>query len=921
MKRFILHISFIFICLYTYAVPAKPGIGLYGDEWFHYREHDSIYYLSPAIREALRAEIVAENMQHMYPKGPHRAMSAMQASFPTKGSMRSIVILINFSDLSFSTPNPKESFERMLNAPNYHDNHGTGSARDYFIATSMGQFQPTFDVYGPYTLSKPCAHYGSNGKKGNDTNARAMVKEACELANADGVDFAQYDANDDGYVDNVFIYYAGHNEAEGASENTIWPHRYVLNPTETFDKHQVYDYACTSELSGNRGTTMCGIGTFCHEFSHVLGLVDMYHTSQSGVYTVGSWDIMSQGSYNNNGRTPPTYTAFERFMVGWLTPTQLENANNYLLSPISTSNTAYLIADGKHNMNSDAPSPDEYWMIENRQPVGWDSIGLPGRGLLISHITYNATRWFSNTFNNSKPMGFDICEAYDASPNVSSGADTYPGTRNITNFIPQPNYGEKLFEQEVSSIAYVDKQDITFYYGSTEGMGFTVYPNKPNTIVTDMAEDTTIYHVCTLVVQGAQLSDSIIFTKPSTRFFEVSIDGETWTSDSLFIPVGNDTLITDTLYVRHAPTRICENKTAILHIGTKNKFQLSQVILSGYSQRPILINQVTPLPASDVSSYSFFANWKEETDAEFYYLTLYKEFPTPQINYQGLDLFDSPESIQSFGWNSNFSRLVANPHSEGTYAILFSNSDEYIQSEHYMSAITDVAFWLSHTYLSNNRNSRGEITLSVQNAQGWHDVTTISINPNSRERYYTYHFDAALNYERIKLTYHHIGGSGGITLDDIQVTTFGTIEYIYRGMEYPLKAPNNQAHLIHLEPATTYIYRLMCSEYKGCEEHYSELSEPQRVETKMGTTQTTRQFTITHEGQQWKAYFPIISDDHCTLYIYDTHGHLIQSSVVPNGVYWMDINTQGLTPNTVYVAKYSFGDKLKRKDLWAKFMY
>ena len=124
-----------------------------------------------------------------------------------------------------------------------------------------------------------------------------------------------------------------------------------------------------------------------------------------------------------------------------------------------------------------------------------------------------------------------------------------------------------------------------------------------------------------------------------------------------------------------------------------------------------------------------------------------------------------------------------------------------------------------------------------------------------------------------------------------------------------------------MEPATTYIYRLMCSEYKGCEEHYSELSEPQRVETKMGTTQTTRQFTITHEGQQWKAYFPIISDDHCTLYIYDTHGHLIQSSAVPNGVYWMDVNTQGLTPNTVYVAKYSFGDKLKRKDLWAKFMY
>lgn len=921
MKRFLLYISFIFICLYSYAVPAKPGIGLYGDEWLHYRENDSIYHLSPAIREALREEIINETMQRISQGGPQRSMSAMKATFPTEGSMRSIVILVNFSDISFSIPNPKESFERMLNEKDYHDNHGTGSARDYFIATSMGKFQPTFDVYGPYTLSKECAYYGGNGKKGNDTNARAMVKEACELANADGVDFSQYDANDDGYVDNVFIYYAGHNEAEGASENTIWPHRFVLNPSETFDNHQVYDYACTSELSGNRGTNMCGIGTFCHEFSHVLGLADMYHTTQSGVFTVGSWDIMCQGSYNNNGRTPPTYTAFERFMVGWLTPTQLENANNYLLSPIATSNTAYLIANGKHNMNSDIPSPEEYWMIENRQPVGWDSIGLPGRGLLISHITFNSNRWFNNTFNNYKPMGFDICEAYDSDPNYSSGADTYPGTRNITNFIPQPNYGEKLFEQEISNIAYVDDRDITFYYGSTEGMGFSVYPNKPNTIVTDMAEDTIIHHVCTLAVQGAQLADSIIYTKPSTRFFEVSIDGETWTSDSLFIPVGNDTLITDTLYVRHAPTRICESKTAILHIGTKNKLQSSQVILSGYSQRPVMINQVTPLPATDVSSYSFIANWKEERDAEFYYLTLYKEFPTPQINYQGLDLFDTQESIQSFGWNSNFTRLVANPHSEGTYAVLFSNSNEYIQSERYMSAITDVAFWLSHTYLSNSLNSRGEMILSVQNTLGWEDVDTISINPNSRERYYTYSFDPTQSIERIKLTYRHIGGSGGITLDDIQVTTNGTIEYIYRGMEYPLMAPNCQAHLINLDPSTTYIYRLMCSEYKGCEEHYSELSTPQSVHTKMGTTQTKRQFTITHEGQQWKAYFPIISDENCTLHIYDTHGHLIKSFAIPNGVYWMDISTQGFTPNTVYVAKYSFGDKLKRKDLWAKFMY
>ena len=101
------------------------------------------------------------------------------------------------------------------------------------------------------------SYYGGNDSDGNDKNPRQMVIDACTQAFNNGVDFAQYDTDNDGYVDNVFIYYAGYNEAEGASANTVWPHRWTLaNANTTFNGKIVYDYACTSELKGKSGTNM-----------------------------------------------------------------------------------------------------------------------------------------------------------------------------------------------------------------------------------------------------------------------------------------------------------------------------------------------------------------------------------------------------------------------------------------------------------------------------------------------------------------------------------------------------------------------------------------------------------------------------------------------------------------------------------------
>lgn len=342
--------------------------------------------------------------------------------FPSTGSPKSLVILVNFADKSFITPNPQSEFTNLLNQENYSTNGGTGSARDYFRASTYGKFSPTFDVFGPVTLPQTLNYYGKNDVSGNDTLPVQMVVDACTMAHNAGLNFSQYDTDNDGVVDNVFIYYAGYNEAEGGPANTIWPHRWGVYPialysstynysgsveSVTFDGKRVMDYACTSELWSSKGTNMCGVGTFCHEFGHVLGLPDYYDTSGKKTLTLNSWNIMDSGNYNNLGRTPPTYSVYDRFFLGYLSPEEERSPSNLTLNPIyqgktlplSTTNQAFLLSVYPHNLIGNNPLPNEFFMLEYRQKIGWDAY-LPAEGMCIWHIDYDKTAWDNNDLNN-----------------------------------------------------------------------------------------------------------------------------------------------------------------------------------------------------------------------------------------------------------------------------------------------------------------------------------------------------------------------------------------------------------------------------------------------------------------------------------------------------------------------------------------
>ena len=113
-------------------------------------------------------------------------------TFPTKGSPRCLAILVQFQDVKFTLENPNALFKDMLNEEGFNRHRATGSAADYFKASSNGQFAPQFDVYGPVTLPYNMSYYGGNDMTGNDARPYEMVPHAVDLLR-DQIDFSIYD--------------------------------------------------------------------------------------------------------------------------------------------------------------------------------------------------------------------------------------------------------------------------------------------------------------------------------------------------------------------------------------------------------------------------------------------------------------------------------------------------------------------------------------------------------------------------------------------------------------------------------------------------------------------------------------------------------------------------------------------------------
>ena len=512
MKRKLFMLSVALLTSITMmAVPAKRGLTrmitlsdgstveakLVGDEFGHFwlADNGQAYVKTTGVNfftevnaasimvqaQSRRSEVNAQRIQRLPGIKSHGANRRVGEYGDYTGAKKALVILVNFSDVQFAEAHDNALYQRIANEVGFNEGNFVGSMYDYFYAQSEGKFELTFDVLGPVTVSNTQSYYGSNDFEGNDLHPEEMVKEAVEQIKDQVTDWRQYDWDSDGYVDQVYVIYAGNGEADGGADTTIWPHAWSLSysgigAVTVGENLKVDSYACGSELDGSN--KIDGIGTMCHEFSHCLGYPDFYDTDYSGGQGMSDWDLMDSGSYNGGGYCPAGYTGYERWMAGWKEPIELN------MGEASIENMKGLQDGGEFYIMYNDGHTNEYYMLENRTKSGWDK-ALPGSGLLIIHVDYDATIWawnqpnddpnhqrmtwipsdgsynFTDYGGNKYPTGL----SKDPYPNATSGNNTFDDTSSpAANLYNNNTDGTKLLHKGIKDITKNSDGTISFNY-------------------------------------------------------------------------------------------------------------------------------------------------------------------------------------------------------------------------------------------------------------------------------------------------------------------------------------------------------------------------------------------------------------------------------------------------------------------------
>lgn len=386
----------------------------------------------------------------------------------SKATKHGIVILAEYSDVKFR--HSRQELVDIVTKQGYNTNGATGCAKDYFESQFNGMYEFAFDVSQIVTLSNRRAYYGQNDSYGNDAHPAEMIVEACRLADETGIDFSLYDDDGDSFVDNVFVFFAGEDEAEDPTNNEdcIWSHSWYVKSgagiSLNIDGKRIDQYACTSELKREvkGGYSLTGIGTFCHEFSHTLGLPDFYDTNyEENGWALGLWNstsVMDGGNNNNDSNTPPFFNVIEREIMGLTEPQVLTHNGTYTLKPIHAGGNTYKIP---------SDSPDEYYLLECRGNKEWDKY-IGGNGLLIYHIDKSNKRaWEVDNAVNVNPQRqmADLIEADGRSDRTTSKVGYASMISNISGiFFPYVS---------VTSFSSATTPGIRFRNGSTSTISIT----------------------------------------------------------------------------------------------------------------------------------------------------------------------------------------------------------------------------------------------------------------------------------------------------------------------------------------------------------------------------------------------------------------------------------------------------------------
>ncbi|MDE6010257.1 MAG: M6 family metalloprotease domain-containing protein [Muribaculaceae bacterium] len=433
---------------------------LYGNEHFSYMtdaqgvsilEYDRTGRLAPAMRDGIVLHANEATITRLQAEQPEITMPGERkiarmadlepfgenkgrTTFPSIGeNVRACVILMEFPDRPFISADPQKLFNDLCNKEGYDEYGSMGSARDYYRAVSNGKFVPQFDVYGPVKLEHEADWYCNIAAddpilEGLNSAQRQVLAQSKQprfgyaiyeamQALQDKVDFSVYDFDNNGEIDNVFFFYSGWGQADTGDKSSVWPHQsdyrgycppYTLGtifklPPIYVNGKQLTCYATSCELNSSPRIPaedkpwVDGIGAFCHEFAHVLGLPDLYDTSGSGCKTPGTYSIMDQGSYNMLSTCPPTFSAYEQWVCKWLEYDDAEAGEVYTLNPLTADNRSCMRL--RIPLAGGAGYSSEYYVFESRNNDGWDA-SLPEQGIFIWRINFSNSVWADNSVNS-----------------------------------------------------------------------------------------------------------------------------------------------------------------------------------------------------------------------------------------------------------------------------------------------------------------------------------------------------------------------------------------------------------------------------------------------------------------------------------------------------------------------------------------
>ena len=517
-----------------------------------------------------------------YQKKRETNLTSRQKVKSAIGERKILVILMEYQDLGFIKS--QSEYERLFNQEGYNEDNAKGSVRDYYLSVSYNQLQLESDVHGPFKASHDMAYYGKNsGKnKGEDVNAYSLFEEAI-TAVAQNVDLSLYDGDNDGFIDNVHIIFAGYGEEAGASSNAIWSHEATFYRPYEIQGLKIDRYSCAPELRGNSGNGISRIGPHCHEIGHALGAMDYYDTDYStgGEYSgTGKWDVMASGSWNNDGIIPADFNPYVKaYNFGWITPKPLPMGEVSILPSWLAPDNYFILKDSEYA---------DYYFLENRSKEKWGE-SLPGEGLLIYHIHSDIAN-AENEINVTAPqMCYIVCASSKSrKPNnspasygdINSNSCPYPGSSDNRNFGQESTplafyWDNETCGIELNNITLSDNGCIIL---NNKSIGADYEPVDRNTIFFEGFEDDDIIRVSDINSSKWQIVDN---PENTMTFIDKPIAYDGVRSLQLSAN-GLDTDITDTLEFKCKPISTGKMRIKISVASLKLRFNKPNAIKIGY---------------------------------------------------------------------------------------------------------------------------------------------------------------------------------------------------------------------------------------------------------------------------------------------------------------------------------------------------